>query len=153
MIMKTPITTKPGTSWAYSDVDMMLAGFIVETLTGKDLDTYVKETFYESLNLDCMTVNPLRFGFNPSETSSAELHGNTRDGRISFKNVRTEIVTGEVHDEKAFYSMDGVSGHAGLFGTAQQVFYLAQAMFDGTLNGIEFFLKKQLTNLYHLLHF
>src|SRR5690554_764916 len=139
MIMKTPITTKPGTSWAYSDVGMMLAGFIVETLTGKDLDTYVKETFYEPLNLDRITFNPLRFGFNPSETSSAELHGNTRDGRISFKNVRTEIVTGEVHDEKAFYSMDGVSGHAGLFGTAQQVAYLAQAMFDGTLNGIEFF--------------
>lgn len=137
--MKTPITTKPGTSWAYSDVDMMLAGFIVETLTGKDLDTYVKETFYEPLNLNRITFNPLRFGFNPSETSSAELHGNTRDGRISFMNVRTEIVTGEVHDEKAFYSMDGVSGHAGLFGTAQQVAYLAQAMFDGTLNGIEFF--------------
>lgn len=139
MIMKTPVTTEPGTSWNYSDVDMMLAGFIVEHITGKDLDTYVKEVFYEPLGLDRITFNPLRFGFLPNDTSSAEVHGNTRDGRIDFVNVRHEIVTGEVHDEKAFYAMDGVSGHAGLFGTAQQVAYLAQTMFNGTLNGIEFF--------------
>lgn len=139
MIMKTPVTTEPGTKWAYSDVDMMLAGFIVETKTGKDLDTYVKESFYQPLGLDKITFNPLNFGFTANQTSSSELHGNTRDGRITFNNVRTEVVTGQVHDEKAFYSMDGVSGHAGLFGTAQQVAFLAQAMFDGTLNGQELF--------------
>ncbi len=139
MIMKTSIDTPPGTKWAYSDVDMMLAGFIVEKYSGKDLDTYVKENFYTPLGLDRITFNPLRFGFVENDTSSSELHGNTRDGRIDFNNVRTEIVTGEVHDEKAFYSMDGVSGHAGLFGTAQQVAYLAQAMFDGTLDSQTFF--------------
>lgn len=139
MVMKTPVTTQPGTSWAYSDVDMMLAGFIIEEITGKDLDTYVKESFYTPLALDRITFNPLRFGFDPSETSSAEIHGNTRDGRINFINVRQSVVTGQVHDEKAFYAMDGVSGHAGLFGTAQQVAYLAQAMLDGTLNGITLF--------------
>lgn len=139
MIMKTPVTTKPGTSWAYSDVDMMLAGFIVEELTGKDLDTYVKETFFIPLGLDRITFNPLRHGFDKTELTSAEVHGNTRDGRIDFINARETVVTGEVHDEKAFYSMDGVSGHAGLFGTAKQVAYLAQVMFDGTLDGKTFF--------------
>lgn len=139
MIMKTPITTQPGTAWAYSDVDMMMAGFIVEHFTGKDLDTYVKETFYQPLGLDRITFNPLRNGFTPEETSSAEVHGNTRDGRINFNNVRETVVTGEVHDEKAFYAMDGISGHAGLFGTAKQVAYLAQVMLDGTLNGQTFF--------------
>lgn len=139
MIMKTPVTTKPGTSWAYSDVDMMLAGFIVEHFTGKDLDTYVKETFYNPLGLDRITFNPLEHGFSPNETTSSEVHGNTRDGRIDFDNVRETVVTGEVHDEKAYYAMDGVSGHAGLFGNAKQIAYLAQAMFDGTLDGQEFF--------------
>lgn len=139
MIMKTPVTTQPGTSWAYSDVDMMLAGFIVEELTGKNLDTYVKETFYNPLGLDRITFNPLRNGFNANDTSSAEVHGNTRDGRINFNNIRQSVITGEVHDEKAFYSMDGVSGHAGLFGNAKQVAYLAQVMLDGTLNGQTFF--------------
>lgn len=145
MIMKTPVTTKPGTSWAYSDVDMMLAGFIVEHLTGKDLDTYVKETFYIPLGLDRITFNPLEHGFKSHETTSSEVHGNTRDGRIDFDNVRQTVVTGEVHDEKAYYAMGGVSGHAGLFGNARQVAYLAQAMFDGTLDGQTFFSKETIS--------
>ena len=139
MVMKTPVTTKPGTKWAYSDVDMMLIGFIVEKLTGQDLDTYVKETFYKPLGLDRITFNPLDHGFSKEELTSSEVHGNTRDGRINFINARETVVTGEVHDEKAYYSMDGVSGHAGLFGTAKQVAYLAQVMFDGTLDSKTFF--------------
>ncbi|MFD2728925.1 serine hydrolase [Enterococcus camelliae] len=140
MVMKTPVTTKPGTAWAYSDVDMMLAGFIVEHVTGQDLDTYVKENFYQPLGLNRLTFNPLNFGFQTNEIASTELHGNTRDGRVIFQNARMDVITGQVHDEKAFYSMGGVSGHAGLFGTAQQVAYLAQAMVNnGTLNGVHLF--------------
>ena len=142
MVMKTSINTEPGTSWAYSDVDMMLAGFIIEHITGKDLDTYVKESFYNPLNLDKITFNPLNNGFNVNDTSSSELHGNTRDGRISFQNVRKEIISGEVHDEKAYYSMGGISGHAGLFGNARQVAYLGQAMFEGELEGKQFFSRE-----------
>lgn len=140
MVMKTPLTTEPGTSWAYSDVDMMLAGFIIEEITNQNLDTYMKENFYIPLGLKRITFNPLKNGFPLNETSSAELHGNTRDGRIIFNNIRKEIVTGEVHDEKAYYSMDGISGHAGLFGTAEQIGYLAQAMLNGgELNGVKLF--------------
>lgn len=140
MIMKTPLNTEPDTEWAYSDVDMMLAGFIVEKITGQDLDTYVNENIYNPLGLDRITFNPLNRGFDINELSASELNGNTRDGRIDFDNVRKDIVKGEVHDEKAYYSMGGVSGHAGLFGTAEQVAYLAQAMLnDGTLNGVQLF--------------
>lgn len=54
--------------------------------------------------------------------------------------MRTEIITGEVHDEKAYYSMDGISGHAGLFGNAEQIAFLAQAMLnEGELNGVQLF--------------
>src|SRR5699024_4104764 len=109
---------------------------------GKDLDTYVKESFYNPLNLDKITFNPLNNGFNVNDTSSSELHGNTRDGRISFQNVRKEIVSGEVHDEKAYYSMGGISGHAGLFGNARQVAYLGQAMFEGELDGKQLFSRE-----------
>lgn len=140
MIMKTPLTTEPGTAWAYSDVDMMLAGFIVEEISGQNLDTYVKENFYHPLKLNRLTFNPLTFGFSPDDIAATELHGNTRDGMATFNNIRTDIVYGQVHDEKAFYSMGGISGHAGLFGNAQQVAYLAQAMVnEGNLEGIHLF--------------
>ncbi|MGV2643352.1 serine hydrolase, partial [Clostridium perfringens] len=36
----------------------------------------------------------------------------------------------EVHDEKAYYSMDGVSGHAGLFANAEDLAKLAQVMLN-----------------------
>ncbi|MHA6497833.1 hypothetical protein ACX3VG_13930, partial [Escherichia coli] len=59
--------------------------------------------------------NPLLKGFKPQQIAATELNGNTRDGVIHFPNIRTSTLWGQVHDEKAFYSMGGVSGHAGLF--------------------------------------
>ncbi|WP_282926122.1 serine hydrolase [Helcococcus kunzii] len=143
MVMKTPLNTEPDTDWAYSDADMMLAGFIVEKLSGMPLEEYVSKNFYKPLGLDRITFNPQEAGFKVNELSASELNGNTRDGKNFFNNVRTTIVEGEVHDEKAYYSMGGVSGHAGLFGSAQQIAYLAQAMiYDGELNGVKLFDKE-----------
>ncbi|CAM4302069.1 penicillin binding protein PBP4B [Erysipelothrix aquatica] len=140
MMLKTPLLSEPGSVVKYSDVDFMLLGAIVEAVSGQRLDTYVYENFYQPLGLDSLVFNPLDHGFTTQDTVSSELHGNTRDGRISFENERTEVVTGQVHDEKAFYSMGGISGHAGLFGTAQDVAILATAMLNqGTVNGQTFF--------------
>lgn len=145
MVMKTPLQTEPDTEWAYSDADMMLAGFIVEKLSGMPLEEYVTENFYKPLKLNRITYNPQAAGFKTDELSSSELNGNTRDGKIIFNNVRTTIVNGEVHDEKAYYSMGGVSGHAGLFGSAKEIAYLAQAMInDGELNGVKLFDKESI---------
>ena len=35
--------------------------------------------------------------------------------------MRRGVIVGEVHDEKSFYTMGGVSGHAGLFSTAKEI--------------------------------
>ena len=40
-------------------------------------------------------------------------------------------IQGEVHDEKAYYAMGGVSGHAGLFSNAEDLAKLASH--DGEL--------------------
>ena len=37
------------------------------------------------------------------------------------KKMRRGVIVGEVHDEKSFYTMGGVSGHAGLFSTAKEI--------------------------------
>lgn len=128
MVMKTPLVRKPDTEWEYSDVDMMLAGFIVEKLSGLPLDRYVKENIYEPLKLNEITFNPLKNGFNKNQIAATEVNGNTRGGRRTFNNIRKYVLQGEVHDEKAFHSFEGVAGHAGLFASAKQIAYLGQAM-------------------------
>lgn len=50
-IIETPLEYEPGTDTMYSDVDYMLLGFIIEKVTGQRLDDYVKNNFYEPLNL------------------------------------------------------------------------------------------------------
>lgn len=129
-IIETPLQYAPGTKTRYSDVDYMLLGFIVEAVTGQRLDAYVKENIYAPLGLTHVTFNPLQNGFTKDDCAAEELNGNTRDGTVNFNNIRTETIQGEVHDEKAFYCMDGVSGHAGLFSNAHDLATLAQVMLN-----------------------
>lgn len=129
-IMKTPLIYKPKTSTKYSDVDYMLLGLLVEKVSGKDLDKYLDEEIYSKLDLTHTYFNPLKHGFNKDNVAATELNGNTRDLSVTFKNARTYTIQGEVHDEKAFYSMDGVSGHAGLFSNSYEIAKLAQIMIN-----------------------
>nr|MDH3155798.1 penicillin binding protein PBP4B [Bacillus licheniformis] len=116
-LVKTPLAYEPGTKQIYSDIDYMLLGLIIEKITNERLDTFVENRFYRPLGLRHTLFNPLQKGFKRSHFAPTERLGNTRDGTISFPNIRTYTLQGEVHDEKAFYSMEGVSGHAGLFST------------------------------------
>ena len=141
MVLASPLTYEPGTQTVYSDVDYMLLCFIIEKVTGKGLDVFLKETFWDPMGLTHITYNPLQHGFDKNDCAATELQGNTRDGVISFKNVRTDTVQGEVHDEKAYYAMGGVSGHAGLFSNAEDLAKLASVMLTGGYGGNQFFSK------------
>jgi CubicO group peptidase (beta-lactamase class C family) len=109
----------------------MILGKVVEQVTGEDLDTCLKETFCKPMGLIHITYNPLENGFTKEDCAATELNGNTRDGYVSFDGIRTYTLQGEVHDEKAYYSMGGVSGHAGLFANAREVAELANIMLTG----------------------
>lgn len=139
MICKTPLDYQPGTQTVYSDVDYMILGLVVEKITGEDLDHYLKKTFYEPMGLTHITYNPLQNGFTKDDCTATELNGNTRDGLLDFEGFRTTTIQGEVHDEKAFYSMAGVSGHAGLFSNATDLAKLATVMLSGGYGDLKFF--------------
>ncbi len=141
MVLASPLTYEPGSKTVYSDVDYMLLCFIIEQVTGMGLDQFLKETFWDPMGLTHITYNPLDNGFTADDCAATELNGNTRDGVISFKNVRTDTVQGEVHDEKAYYAMGGVSGHAGLFSNAEDLAKLASVMLTGGYGGNQFFSK------------
>lgn len=130
-IFKTPLMYKPGTKTVYSDVDYMLLAFAIEAITGKGLDAFLKETFWDPMGLTHTTYNPLLNGFAANDCAATELNGNTRDGAISFTGVRTATIQGQVHDEKCYYAMGGISGHAGLFSNAAELAKLASVMLTG----------------------
>ena len=138
-ICRTPLMYEPGTNTVYSDVDYMILGLVIEQVTGKDLDTFLKETFLEPMGLTHITYTPLEHGFAPEDCAATELNGNTRDGVVDFPGIRTETLQGTVHDEKAYYSMGGVSGHAGLFANAADLARLASVMLTGGYGGNRFF--------------
>ena len=138
-ICKTPLMYKPGTKTVYSDVDYMLLGLIVEKTTGQNLNDFLSTIFWKPMDLTHITYNPLEHGFSPDDCAATELNGNTRDGAIKFSGVRTKTLQGQVHDEKAFYAMGGISGHAGLFANATDLAKLANVMLTGGWDTHKFF--------------
>ena len=121
-ICRTPLQYEPRSRSLYSDVDYMILGLIVEEVSQTDLDSYLKENFFDPMELKHITYNPLENGFTKEDCAATELNGNTR-----------------AHDEMAWYSMNGVSGHAGLFANAEDLAKLASVMFTGGYGKYHFF--------------
>ena len=138
-ICRTPLMYEPRTQILYSDADYMLLCFVIEAIVRKPLDIWLRETFWQPMGLERVTFKPLEHGFLPEDCAPTELHGNTRDGAVMWEGIRTYPLRGEVHDEKAWYLMGGVSGHAGLFANAKDLARLASLMLDGTDRGIRYF--------------
>ena len=130
-LCRMPLMCEPGTATLYSDADYILLCFVVEQITGQSLQDYLKQLFWEPLGLKHMTFLPLQNGFAPKDCAPTELHGNTRDGAVFFPGIRNYLLQGEVHDEKAWHCMGGISGHAGLFSNADDLARLADLMLDG----------------------
>ena len=140
-ICKTPLMYQPRTKTLYSDIDYMLLELIIEKTTGKDLNTFLSETFWEPMGLTHITYNPLDNGFKKDDCAATELNGNTRDGLVDFPRVRKETIQGEVHDEESYYTMQGMSGHSGLFASATDLAKLASIMLTGGYGNNKYFTK------------
>lgn len=125
-IAQSPLGTL--NTYVYSDLDFILLGEIVETITGKRLDKYVSENFYTPLGLIKTTFQPLQH-FNSKQIVPTE----------NESIFRQQLLQGYVHDPAAAM-FGGVAGHAGLFSTTQELFILYQMLLNGgTINGKTFF--------------
>jgi CubicO group peptidase (beta-lactamase class C family) len=99
------LVAAPGERVIYSDLGMIALGIALERIEGRSLAAQVHAFRRPSL------------GFNPRERGTIPA---TEDDGWRGR------VQGVVHDEKA-YLMNGIAGHAGLFGTAADVAWLAGA--------------------------
>lgn len=120
----------PG-KYLYSDNDFIFLGKIVEAITGQTLNQYVKQTFYDPLELRHISFLPRIFlqidSIAPTEHEEI---------------FRDQLLHGDVHDQGAAI-MGGVAGHAGLFGDAHDLAMIAQLLLNGgTINGKQI-LKKE----------
>ncbi|GGD75019.1 hypothetical protein GCM10011357_32500 [Lacimicrobium alkaliphilum] len=130
LLNEVPLEIGRGLKPVYSDTGFMLLGVLVERVTGMRLDHYVESQIYEPLGLRNSKFTPLKKGFVKSQFAATEIQGNSRGGRVSFDNIRDYVLQGEVHDEKAYYSMQGVAGHAGLFSSAEDMAVLTQILLN-----------------------
>jgi len=118
LIMEESLHKEPQTVSLYSDLGFIVLEWIIEIMTGKDLSSFLNTTFYQplglqNLHLDTVALLPI---------NEQGLYAATEDCPW-----RKEIIQGHVHDENA-YALGGYSGHAGLFGTAQDIFTLTTTL-------------------------
>ncbi|HPH99195.1 MAG TPA: glycoside hydrolase family 3 N-terminal domain-containing protein [Chitinophagaceae bacterium] len=105
--------------YVYSDLDFILLGEVVESITGKGLDTYTSDIFYKPLGLTKTAFQPLQL-FNLQQLAPTE----------NEKIFRQQLLQGYVHDPAAAM-FGGVAGHAGLFSTTKDLFIIYQMLLNG----------------------
>ncbi|MFT3932497.1 MAG: glycoside hydrolase family 3 N-terminal domain-containing protein [Chitinophagaceae bacterium] len=130
----------PKDVYVYSDNDFIFLGKIVEALSGKTLDQYAKETFYDKLGLTGTGFKP-RNRFPLTDIAPTEKE----------KGFRNQLLWGDVHDPGAAM-FGGVAGHAGLFSNAYDMAILCQMLLNGgTFNGQQF-IKKETIDYFSQYH-
>ncbi len=109
-IRKSPLQEEK--KYVYSDFFFIMAPRVVESMIDTDFSTYLQENFYQPLGATTLTFNPQfpKRRIVPTENDY---------------NFRHETIHGTVHDEGAIM-LGGVSGHAGLFGNANDLAKLLQ---------------------------
>ncbi|MEU1054637.1 serine hydrolase [Streptomyces sp. NPDC005876] len=112
----------PGTAYLYSDLNLISLQLVLEHLTGRALDTLLREEITGPLGLRRTRYNPPA-SWRPSIAA-------TEDARAPWSGLDRGLVWGEVHDENAF-SLGGVAGHAGVFSDAWDLAVLGRTLLNG----------------------
>ncbi len=122
---------RPWEAAVYSDLGFITLGSVVERVTGMPFQNFVRDEVHRPLGLDSsLAFRPLDA---PAEKTPASIAatglfrprepaaGQEKLLRMpSFEPPLPAPIFGEADDDNAF-AMGGVSGHAGLFGTARDV--------------------------------
>jgi CubicO group peptidase (beta-lactamase class C family) len=114
-----PLKFVPGSQMIYSDWDFILMQAVIERITGTTLDAFVASRVFGPLGMTSTRFTP--------DTLDPALR--RRIAPTAMDTLRGQLV-GAVHDPNA-WAMGGVSGHAGLFGSARDLAVFAQMMLSG----------------------
>ena len=118
LLVQEPLVNPIGKTVNYSDLGFMILAWVIEHVSDRRLDHFVTDEIYQPLGLSNL--------FFLSRNSAKP-----RGTLAATENCpwRKKILVGQVHDENA-YAVGGVEGHAGLFGTADNIYrLLAELLF------------------------
>ncbi len=118
-IAAAPLLWAPGSRRRYSDLGYIILGKVVELAAMDSLDAFCARRIFAPLGMT-------HTGFRPPEA--------WREMCAATEHCpwRGRVICGEVHDENA-YAVGGVSGHAGLFGTAEDLARFCRALIEGRI--------------------
>jgi len=121
----------------YSDVGFILLGFILEEFYGLDLLALwnkIKDHFYEGTTLE----------FHPRNQTTHRMSLFAPTEECPW---RKKLLQGEVHDENA-WAMGGVSTHAGLFGSIDDLGWYSLHLRSQILGIARYQIKQKTTQLF-----
>nr|WP_276901293.1 serine hydrolase [Pedobacter kyonggii] len=125
-MLNSPIRTRG--KYVYSDISMYVMKDIVEHISEEPLNQYTYENFYKPLGMQTTGFLP-RNRFKPEQIIPTEMD----------TYFRKTLLVGYVHDQGAALA-GGVSGHAGLFASANDLAIIYQMLLNrGTYGGVEYF--------------
>ncbi|MFF7891952.1 serine hydrolase [Streptomyces sp. NPDC007907] len=116
----------PGTAYLYSDLNLISLQLVLERITGRALDTLLRDEITGPLGLR-------RTRYNPPASWRPKIAA-TEDARAPWSGLDRGLVWGEVHDENAF-SLGGAAGHAGVFSDAWDLAVLGRTLLNGGAYG------------------
>lgn len=119
---RQPLAYEPGSRFVYSDAGFEVLGELVRVVSGETLDGYAARAVLAPLGMADTEFRPQESGVGKGRIPVARIAPTeARDGAM---------VRGTVHDPRAF-ALGGVAGHAGLFGTADDLARYAAAILSG----------------------
>lgn len=137
-----PLVAQPGESWAYGP-SIDYAGVLVERLSGKSLEEYMKENLWEPLGIKDMTFYLSK---RPDlKARLADMSIRNEEGKVQFTDGRMPYVDGDGNEAE-----DCMGGH-GCFTSAEEYVKVLQAILTTDENekilkkaSVEEFFKPQL---------
>jgi serine-type D-Ala-D-Ala carboxypeptidase len=122
LILKENLLYSPGEENIYSDLGYILLGNIVEEKSGKRLDEYWQQKVIDPLFLQNELIFP-----------QDNLPNNISFAPTGYCSITKKILSGVVHDDNCRI-LGGISGHAGLFGTAEGILSICENILLGYHN-------------------
>ena len=126
-VLRSGLVHEPGEAAVYGDLDFIVLGALVESVSNQPLERFCTERIFEPLGMKGTGFLPIA----PGEDETPTLPDGLRYRVAATENCpwRKRILWGEVHDPNAS-AMGGVAGHAGLFAPADDVLNFAQVFLD-----------------------
>ncbi len=129
MILQTPLETPPGKTARYSDPGFMLLGLILERQMGGRLDGLARDYLFDPLGIDELHFCPLSSVLHPLSSVLRPQSSVLSFAATQLCPWRKRLIRGEADDKNA-WTLNGVAGQAGLFGTARGVFKLLSFLWN-----------------------